>query len=293
MLDPITLRHFAEIALREDLCSGDITTDSVVDEKLRWTASARAKQELVVCGGPLFGQCFLTLDPTATVTTLMAEGALVSSGTVLWTVTGNARALLKAERSALNYVQRLSGISTLTRQFVTALPSDAATRVTDTRKTTPGLRALERYAVRVGGGHNHRDNLGSAVLIKDNHIIAAGSIAAAVHGARAQAPHTAKVEVEVESLNMLEEALAAGADIVMLDNFEPAAIEQAVAFCRGRALVEVSGGLTLQRVHALARAGVDLLSVGALTHSAGSVDISLDFSTAPPSDTGTTTAARA
>lgn len=280
MLDPINLRRFAELALREDLYSGDITTDYVVDDTLRWTASARAKEELVVCGGPLFCECFLALDPNATVTTLMAEGALVTSGTVLWTVTSNARSLLKAERSALNYVQRLSGISTQTRRFVSQIPAGCSTRVVDTRKTTPGLRALERYAVRVGGGINHRDNLGGAVMIKDNHIIAAGSITAAVSRARAAAPHTAKIEVEVETLAMLEEALAAGVDIVMLDNFQASELDQAVGRCRGRALVEVSGGITLDRVRALALAGVDIVSVGALTHSAASVDISLDF-TAP------------
>jgi nicotinate-nucleotide pyrophosphorylase (carboxylating) len=280
MLDPIILRHYAELALREDLYSGDITTDAAVDETLRWTASARAKQELVVCGGPLFAQCFIALDPAASVTSFVGEGTLVTDNTVLWSVTGNARALLKAERSALNYVQRLSGISTLARQLASRVPTGCRTRIADTRKTTPGLRALERYAVRVGGAKNHRDNLGSAVMIKDNHILAAGGITVAVTRARAAAPHTTKIEVEVESLAMLDEALAAGADIVMLDNFDPEAIDTAVARCRGRALVKVSGGITLERVRALALTGVDVISVGALTHSAMSVDISLDFTSA-------------
>lgn len=280
MLDPIILRHYAELALREDLYSGDVTTDSVVPERQRSTAAARAKQELVVCGGALFAECFLALDSTAVVTTLVSDGTLVTPGTVLWTVTGNSRALLKAERSALNYVQRLCGISTLARRFASEIPSGCTTRIADTRKTTPGLRPLERYAVRVGGAKNHRDNLGSAVMIKDNHIVAAGGIETAVRLARDAAPHTAKIVVEVESLSMLDEALAVGTDVVMLDNFDPADVEVAVARCRGRALVEVSGGVTLQRVRALAVAGVDIISVGALTHSAGSSDISLDFSAA-------------
>lgn len=277
MLDPVSLRHFAELALKEDLVSGDLTTDSVVPDTLRSTARAQAKQTLVTCGGPLFHACFLALDPTAIVTTEVTEGTSVPPGTFLWSVTGNARALLKAERSALNYVQRLSGISTLARAFASSIPEGCSARVVDTRKTTPGLRPLERYAVRTGGAHNHRDNLGSAVLIKDNHIIAAGGLDTAIRRARAQCPHTSRVEVEVESLEMVDLALAAGADIVMLDNFAPEEIGEAVARCKGRALVEVSGGVTLDRIVSLARAGVDIISVGALTHSAPAADISLDF----------------
>lgn len=282
MLDPIILRHFAELALREDLHSGDITTDAVVPEQTVWTATARAKTDLVVCGGPLFAACFLALDPSASVTTYVGEGTMVTAATALWSVTGNARTLLKAERSALNYVQRLSGISTLTRRFAAAIPPGCAARIADTRKTTPGLRALERYAVRVGGAQNHRDNLGSAVMIKDNHILAAGGITAAIIRARAAAPHTAKVEVEVESLSMLDEALAAGADIVMLDNFAPDEIAAAVVRSKGRALLEVSGGVRLDRIADLALAGVDIISVGALTHSAAAADISLDFGAGSP-----------
>lgn len=277
MLDPIQLRHFAELALREDLVSGDITSETVVPEHQRALASLRAKQDLVVCGGPLVATCFTLLDPECRITTHVQDGAFVRAGSVLWTVTGNARSVLKAERSALNYAQRLTGISTLTRKFVAALPPGCSTRIVDTRKTTPGLRSLERYAVRVGGGINHRDNLGSAVMIKDNHIVAAGGITSAVQGARAHAPHTAKIEVEVETLSMLDEALAAGADIIMLDNFAPDEIYEGVQRCRGRALVEVSGGITLERIPALAKAGVDVISIGALTHSAPAADISLDF----------------
>jgi nicotinate-nucleotide pyrophosphorylase (carboxylating) len=225
----------------------------------------------------VFAAVFQELDADVQVTAVVPEGNLARAGQVLWTVSGNARAMLMAERSALNLVQRLCGVATLTQRFVAALPPGSKTRITDTRKTTPGLRALERYAVRCGGGHNHRDNLGSAVLIKDNHIVAAGGIVRAIERARAGAPHTSKIEVEVADLAQLDEALAAGADIVLLDNFEHAAIAQAVARVAGAALVEVSGGIPLSRVAALAGLGVDVISVGALTHSAPAADISLQF----------------
>jgi nicotinate-nucleotide pyrophosphorylase (carboxylating) len=182
-----------------------------------------------------------------------------------------------AERTALNFVQRLSGIATLTHEYVRALPKGSTTRITDTRKTTPGLRALERYAVRTGGAFNHRDNLGAAVLIKDNHIAVAGGVAAAVELARRRAPHASRIEVEVESLTNLDSALAAGADIVLLDNFAPEQVEEAVRRAKGRALVEVSGGIALDRIAGLSRAGVDVISVGALTHSAPAADIALDI----------------
>src|SRR5450432_267973 len=184
-----------------------------------------------------------------------------------------------AERTALNFAQRMSGVATLTRRFVDALPDCALTRIADTRKTTPGLRFLERYAVRTGGGHNHRDNLGSAVLIKDNHIVAAGGVREAIERAYKYAPHSSRIEIEVESLEMLDEALDAGADVVMLDNFAPSQIAVAVEHAHGRALVEISGGITLERIPALARAGVDIVSVGALTHSAPAADIGLDLET--------------
>jgi nicotinate-nucleotide pyrophosphorylase (carboxylating) len=181
------------------------------------------------------------------------------------------------ERTALNFVQRMSGIATLARRFVDALPPGSRTRVTDTRKTTPGLRALERYAVRTGGAHNHRDTLSSAVLIKDNHIVAAGGITEALKRARRLASHTSKIEVEVESMEALDEALDAGADIVMLDNFAPSALEDAVKRVGERAIVEVSGSVTLERISELAHLGVNVISVGALTHSAPAADIGLDI----------------
>jgi nicotinate-nucleotide pyrophosphorylase (carboxylating) len=193
---------------------------------------------------------------------------------------GPARALLQGERVALNFVQRLCGIATLTRAYVDALPPGGRTRITDTRKTTPGLRALERYAVRCGGGYNHREDLSSAVLIKDNHIAAAGGIGEAVARSRERAPHTSRVECEVETMHQLEQALAAGVDIIMLDNFDDAALAQAVAKVAGRAMLEVSGGVTLERVPIIAKAGIDVISVGALTHSARAMDLGLDWS--PP-----------
>ncbi len=181
------------------------------------------------------------------------------------------------ERLALNFVQRMCAIATRARAYVDAVPSGCATRITDTRKTTPGLRAIERYAVRVGGAHNHRDNLGAGVLIKDNHVVACGSVRAAVERARAAAPHTARIECEVDTLEQLEEALAAGADIVLLDNMPTTVVVEAVKRARGRALLEASGGITLERVAELARAGVGAISVGALTHSVAAADVGLDF----------------
>jgi nicotinate-nucleotide pyrophosphorylase (carboxylating) len=266
-----------ETALREDLAAGDVTSEAVVPETARAVARAVARQPLVVCGGDVFARVFYRVDPGVRVERKLADGARAAAGDVLWVAEGSARSLLAAERTALNFAQRLSGIATLTARFVDAVPAGTALRVTDTRKTTPGLRALERYAVRTGGGQNHRDNLGSAVLIKDNHIVAAGGVTPAVERARARSSHMARIEVEVESLDDLDRALAAGADVVMLDNFRAGDIAEAVRRARGRALVEVSGGLTPERIPELARAGVDVASVGALTHSAPSADISLDL----------------
>ena len=264
-------------ALAEDLEGGDLTTEATVEANARGVGRAIARADLVVAGGDVFARVFYRVDPGLRVELLLDEGTRAKRDDVLWVVEGSARSILMAERTALNFAQRMSGVATITRRFVDALPEGKHARVTDTRKTTPGLRALERYAVRVGGGHNHRDTLGSAVLIKDNHIEAAGGIGLAVERARARAPHTSRIEIEVESLDALEEALVAGADIVMLDNFAPAEVATAVAKARGKALVEVSGGITLERVKSLAEAGVDVISVGALTHSAPSADIALDI----------------
>ena len=264
-------------ALSEDLGAGDVTTESCVPEDRLATAHGVARQAIVACGIPVAARVFSLVDASLQFTTKVAEGAGVEPGTVLWTVEGRARSILMAERVALNFTQRMCGISTATRRYVAAVPEGCVTRITDTRKTTPGLRLLERYAVRRGGGHNHRNDLGSAVLIKDNHIIAAGGVRAAVEAARARAPHTSRIECEVDSLEQLEEALAARADIVLLDNMDTPTVEEAVRRTRGRALLEASGGITLERVAELSRAGVDAISVGALTHSTPAADIGLDF----------------
>ncbi|HVY29325.1 MAG TPA: carboxylating nicotinate-nucleotide diphosphorylase [Polyangiaceae bacterium] len=272
LLDDVVSR-----ALAEDLSGGDVTSAAVVSEKERAIARAVAHAPLVVCGGELFARAFYRVDAGLRVEEKLADGHRAKPGDVLWVVEGSARSILMAERVALNFVQRMSGVATLARHFVDAIPHGSHLRIVDTRKTTPGLRFLERYAVRVGGAHNHRDCLGSAVLIKDNHIVAAGGIRAAIERARQHAPHTSRIEIEVESLLELEEALAAGADIVLLDNFEREALKEAVAKARGRAIVEVSGGVTLSRVKELAELGVDVASVGALTHSAPAADIGLDI----------------
>jgi nicotinate-nucleotide pyrophosphorylase (carboxylating) len=264
-------------ALEEDLASGDLTTEACISPVALAIAHAVARKPMVVCGGAVFARVFTRVDASLAVTLDVAEGTCAEVGARLWTVRGRARAILMAERVALNLVQRMCGVATQARTYVDAIPAGCATRITDTRKTTPGLRALERYAVRVGGAHNHRDDLGAAVLIKDNHVAACGGVRAAIEQARAAAPHTAKIECEVDTLAQLDEALAAGADIVLLDNMPTAAVVEAVQRTRGRALLEASGGITLARVAELARAGVDAISVGALTHSVPAADVGLDF----------------
>jgi nicotinate-nucleotide pyrophosphorylase (carboxylating) len=271
------LDDVVERALAEDLAGGDVTSAATVAREERAVAKAVAHADLVVCGGALFARSFYKVDPGLRVEERAGEGSRAEPGDVLWLVEGSARSILMAERTALNFAQRLSGVATLTRRFVEALPAGSKLRIADTRKTTPGLRFLERYAVRTGGGHNHRDCLGSAVLIKDNHIVAAGSIQAAIERARAVAPHTSRIEVEVDTLAQLDEALAAKAEVVMLDNFDDSAISAAVTKTQGRALLEVSGGITLERIPRLAQLGVDVVSVGALTHSAPASDIGLDI----------------
>jgi nicotinate-nucleotide pyrophosphorylase (carboxylating) len=272
-------------AIAEDLGSGDLTSESCVDADVTASAEAITRHELVVCGGEVFARVFARLDPDLKVEVLHADGARVPEATVLWRVAGLARSILGAERIALNLTQRMCGIATMSRRYADALTEGSTTRVTDTRKTTPGLRIVERYAVRTGGAHNHRDNLGTAVMIKDNHIVAAGSITAAVHRAKARTPHTNRIEVEVTTLAELDEALAAGADILMLDNMDTATVTKALervdahasTHGHGRPIVEASGGITLDRVAELSAVGVDVISVGALTHSAPAADISLEF----------------
>ena len=265
-------------ALLEDIGPGDITTMLCVPAGTTATATVLAKQAGVIAGLAIGELAFHLLDPNARWEALVEDGATVGAGrTPLAVVTGDARALLTAERVALNFMQRLSGIATVTAR--STLPSTAGThaRIADTRKTTPGLRALEKYAVRAGGGFNHRLGLYDAVLIKDNHIKAAGGIGNAVAAAKAQIPHTMKIEVEAASLAMVDEALAAGADIILLDNMDTDTMRRAVQTIGGRAISEASGNLTEARIAEVAATGVDILSIGALTHSAPSLDISLDF----------------
>ncbi len=271
LVDEIVLR-----ALREDMPMGDLTTDSTIPEAQEASARIIAKEAGVVAGLPVFMRVFTLLDPHASFNLLVEEGDVVQKGTVLMTFGGNARALLKAERTALNLIQRMSGIATMTHAFVTAF-AGTATKIVDTRKTVPGLRYLDKYAVRAGGGTNHRYCLSDGVLIKDNHIKASGGITAAVRRARAVAPHTIRIEVETESMDMVREALEAGADIIMLDNMTDAQMTEAVALVAGRALTEASGNVTIDRAAQIATTGVDLVSSGALTHSVRAMDISMRF----------------
>jgi nicotinate-nucleotide pyrophosphorylase (carboxylating) len=276
-LSRVVVDRVVALALEEDLASGDLTTEACIAPDARAVAHAVARRPMVACGGEVFARVFERIDPSLAVERVATEGARVEPAATLWTVRGRARAILMGERVALNLVQRMCGIATQARAYVDAVPAGSKARITDTRKTTPGLRALERYAVRVGGAHNHRDDLGAAVLIKDNHVAACGGVRPAVERARAAAPHTAKIECEVDSLAQLDEALAAGADIVLLDNMPTALVAEAVKRAGGRALLEASGGITLARVAELARAGVDAISVGALTHSVAAADLGLDF----------------
>ena len=264
-----------DTALDEDVGSGDITTSSIIDSSLKGKAHLVAREEILLAGIHIFAKVFSRLDPEIVVECFYHDGDPIPKDVDIGTVTGSMRGILTGERTALNFLQHLSGIATLTRKYVEK--TDPSTvRVIDTRKTTPGLRILEKYAVRMGGGFNHRFGLFDGILIKDNHIAAAGSISEAVKKVRATAPHTLKIEVEVEDIEGLEEAIEAGADAVLLDNMSVKEIKEAALIANKRVLLEASGGITLETVEAIAKTGVDLISVGALTHSARSVDISLE-----------------
>nr|WP_267962555.1 carboxylating nicotinate-nucleotide diphosphorylase [Thermus hydrothermalis] len=260
--------------LAEDLGQGDLTSALVVEERLWGEAVIVSKAEGVIAGLPVAGRVFHLADPGVRFTAKVAEGSPVVPGAEVARLEGPLRGILAGERLALNLLQRLSGIATLTRAYVEALRGTKA-QVLDTRKTTPGLRDLEKYAVRVGGGRNHRFGLFDGILLKENHIRAAGGVREAVRRAKEGAPHYLKVEVEVTSLEELEEALAAGADLILLDNFSPEAIREAVRRVAGRVPLEASGNMTLERARMAAEAGVDYVSVGALTHSAKALDLSL------------------
>ncbi|MBX6363819.1 MAG: carboxylating nicotinate-nucleotide diphosphorylase [Gemmatimonadetes bacterium] len=277
---PLLLRGVVEAALREDLGWGDVTSESLIPADLAAEAVMVARGDGVVAGLPVAREAFHAVDPRLDVELLARDGETVGAGRPLLRVAGRARAILSAERVALNFVQRLSGIATLTARYVAAVAGTGA-RIVDTRKTTPGLRALEKYAVRCGGGHNHRFHLGDALLLKDNHrmaLAAAGvSLIEAVRRARAALPHTVTIEIELDSLDQLEETLAAEPDTILLDNMPPETMAEAVRRIGGRARTEASGGITLETVRRAAEAGVDLISVGALTHSAPAFDVALDF----------------
>ena len=274
------LRRLVEHGLEEDLGRGDVTSDRLVPPDVGARAVVRSRGEGVIAGLEVAALVFAVADPRVKFVALDGDGSPVARGHDVAAVSGPARSLLRAERVALNFLQRLSGVATLTSKYVEAVRGTRA-RIIDTRKTTPGLRALEKYAVRVGGGFNHRRDLSDAMLIKDNHlaVIAARglSLAEAVTRARPSLPHTLKIEIEVDRLDQIPEALAAGADIILLDNMSAADLRRAVLMIGGRAGTEASGGVSLTTVREIAEAGVDVISVGALTHSAPVLDIGVDF----------------
>jgi nicotinate-nucleotide pyrophosphorylase (carboxylating) len=279
-LTPDEIHRAVQAALVEDIGSGDVTSLATVPEGSKFTVVMRAREVLVVAGLPLAEAVFRELTPGAQIEQLAHDGEHVKTGESLLRISGEARAILSAERVALNFVQRLSGIATLTAQFVDAIKGTQA-QILDTRKTTPGMRRLEKYAVTCGGGANHRFGLFDMVLIKDNHLAALrdakpDAVTAAVRAAREKYPQL-KIEVEADTLEQVEQAVAAGADFVLLDNMTLVQLRLSVQKCKGRAKTEASGGVNLSTVRAIAGTGVNFISVGALTHSARAVDIGLDF----------------
>ena len=271
-----TLRPQLLAALQEDLGSGDITTAALIPSGRRARARVVAKAPLVLAGLAVAAEVFRLADPSLQWKSLASEGDTLEAGSPIARIQGSARGILGAERVALNFLQHLSGIATLTRRFVEAVRGTGV-QILDTRKTLPGLRWLEKHAVRVGGGRNHRMGLSDGILIKDNHIALAGGVARAVRAARSAAPHTLRIQVEVQSLAEVRAALEAGADALLLDNMSPELLRKAVALARGRAFLEASGNVTLDRVREVAETGVDAISVGALTHSAPAADIALEM----------------
>ena len=277
-MNPITMQLVADkyirLALEEDINSEDVTTNSVMPEYKKGEVQLICKEDGIIAGLPIFERVFLLLDPRTKVTFDVKDGDRVEKGRHLATVTGDIRVLLSGERTALNYLQRMSGIATYTNTVVKLLEG-TRTKLLDTRKTTPNMRIFEKYAVRAGGGYNHRYNLSDGVLLKDNHIGAAGSVTKAVQMAKEYAPFVRKIEVEVENLDMVKEAVEAGADIIMLDNMSPEDMKKAVELIDGRAQTECSGNVTKENIARLTEIGVDYISSGALTHSAPILDISL------------------
>ena len=279
-IDVTAVRQIVAAALAEDLGWGDLTTDSLIAPDQTGVGQLLAKEQGVLAGSEVAALVFTTADPSLRMEAAVADGSLVTPGTVLARVQGPLAGMLRGERVALNFLQRLSGIASATAQYVAAVAGTGA-RIVDTRKTTPNLRALEKYAVRVGGGGNHRFCLSDGVLIKDNHLAALRArgqrLAEAVQMVRRRVPHTIKIEVEAETLADVEEALAAGVDAVLLDNMTLEDLRRAVRMVAGRAITEASGGINLATVRAVAECGVDLISVGALTHSVRSLDISMEI----------------
>ena len=274
MLNLRSLDPLIDLAFEEDIGIGDITTEATVPPAQEGRGTLIAKSDGIVAGLPVAERVFAKLDTALAFRALVNDGDAVEAGTPIAEVQGSAKTILIGERTALNFLQRLSGIATLTAQFVEAV-ADYDAKIVDTRKTAAGWRAVQKYAVRVGGGYNHRFGLYDGVLIKDNHIVAAGGIGNAVQRAREVVPHTAKIEVEVETLDQVDEALEAGADILLLDNMSSGTMKSVVHEVGDLAMTEASGGITLKRVQDVAATGVDLISVGALTHSAMPMDISL------------------
>ncbi len=272
----ILIDKIIEQALLEDIGTGDITSESIVPSDLKAKGIIKTSEEGVVAGLDIAYLIFKKLDSEIIFQEKIKDGTKVTRGKVLAEISGYARTILKGERVALNFLQRMSGIATITSKFCQQV-KDFPVRIFDTRKTTPGLRILEKYAVRMGGGHNHRFGLYDAVLIKDNHIAVAGGIKSAVNSVRKQISHTVKIEVEAENLSQLQEALKAQVDTIMLDNMDLETMKEAVKMVKGEALIEASGGITLEKVREIARTGVDLISVGALTHSVKSLDISMEI----------------
>lgn len=274
-LNPIAVDNLVRMALLEDIGPGDITTEATVPADKGCTAVILAKEPGVLCGHQVARAAFLAYDPAVVYEELVPEGSEVTPGQGVARITGSARSLLTAERVALNFLQRMSGIATTTRRL-SELIKYYHGRLVETRKTTPGLRMIEKYAVRVGGGLNHRYGLHDAILIKDNHITVAGGVRPAVIAARKVASHTSRVEVEVEDLEQLQEAVDAGADTILLDNMDVETMKKAVEQVAGRAVLEASGGITEANLEEVARTGVDIISMGALTHSVKSLDLSLE-----------------
>jgi len=272
----VLIDKIIEQALLEDIGTGDITTESIIPSNLKAKGIIKTSEEGVVAGLDIVFLVFKKLDSEICFQPKIKDGNKILPGEILGEITGPARTILKGERVALNFLQRMSGIATITSKFYHEV-KDLPVRIIDTRKTTPGLRILEKYAVRMGGGHNHRFGLYDAVLIKDNHIAVAGGIKSAVNSVRKQISHTVKIEVEVENLSQLQEVLKVQVNIIMLDNMDLETMKEAVKMVKGKALIEASGGITLEKVREIAQTGVDLISVGALTHSVKSLDISMEI----------------